>query len=172
MKKFLQKGGSTLEHSEDVLAHYGILGMKWGIRRYQNEDGTLTPAGKARIEKKDDKWAHKQGDKLTEQAKKKSQKELDRYGEELLRDPTAFKSNGKLSSAVINSYNQKMAELMTQQVSDIRAPSGRVVKFVAKRGEVGVMMALADEAYNMEQLSRGVWASGRVAYKKTVLNKM
>ena len=33
---------------ENVLAHYGIRGMKWGVRRYQNKDGSLTAAGKKR----------------------------------------------------------------------------------------------------------------------------
>ena len=32
----------------DVICHHGILGMKWGIRRYQNKDGSLTAAGKNR----------------------------------------------------------------------------------------------------------------------------
>ena len=32
----------------NVLGHSGIKGQKWGIRRFQNEDGTLTEAGKAR----------------------------------------------------------------------------------------------------------------------------
>ena len=33
----------------DYIQHYGILGQKWGVRRYQNKDGTLTPAGKRRL---------------------------------------------------------------------------------------------------------------------------
>lgn len=42
----MSRYGTAIYHSE--LKHHGILGMKWGIRRYQNEDGSLTEAGKRR----------------------------------------------------------------------------------------------------------------------------
>lgn len=36
------------KNDPDFIAHHGILGMKWGIRRYQNADGSLTAAGRKR----------------------------------------------------------------------------------------------------------------------------
>ena len=34
------------ENDQPYLAHFGIKGQKWGVRRYQNSDGTLTTAGR------------------------------------------------------------------------------------------------------------------------------
>lgn len=158
--------------SSDELYHYGIIGMKWGIKRYQNPDGSLTPAGRRRLEKKDAKWAKKKSSKITDQAKKLSQRELDVYGNYLLKLPNARNANGKLSAQTVNAYNRKMAELMSQKVSEIRAPSGRVVSFVAKRGEIGVFMALSEAGYNPNEFKNGIWSSGKIAYKKKVVDKV
>ena len=67
---------------DDVLIHHGILGMKWGVRRYQNKDGSLTSAGKKRYSDNDDIKEAPQ--KNTEEPKKKSVKDMS--DEELRRE--------------------------------------------------------------------------------------
>lgn len=60
----------------NTLTHHGIKGMKWGIRRFQNKDGSLTPAGKKRQRGEDSTDKESDAKTTSSKATKKSIKEM------------------------------------------------------------------------------------------------
>ena len=100
------------------LWHHGIMGMKWGIRRYQNPDGSLTIAGKIRygnknrleasVNKKAAKLQRKYND-LTGKSIRQNNADKDKTKEEAKKKDSKYKSISEMSSeelqAAINRIN-------------------------------------------------------------------
>ena len=63
-------------YNPTVIQHYGVLGMKWGVRRYQNSDGTLTAAGKKRKQKQEIKAEKKDRAAASKNRRQLSDEEL------------------------------------------------------------------------------------------------
>lgn len=98
-----------MENETNELTHWGIKGMKWGLRRYQNKDGSLTPAGRKRYNKELEKLEQKQATLKNKQATKAKLDKLD----ELKRDIDARKATlkGKPTAAKIELDPDKQAAL-------------------------------------------------------------
>ena len=72
--QYIESGKFTFERPDNYLAHHGIKGQKWGVRRYQNSDGSLTEVGKKHYDRMSD-------DKLNKVLKKQvKQKKAELYG--------------------------------------------------------------------------------------------
>lgn len=124
------------------LWHHGIMGMKWGIRRYQNSDGSLTTAGKIRygnknrleasVNKKAAKLQRKYND-LTGKSIRQNNVAKDKTDEEARKKDSKSKSISEMSSeelqAAINRINLEKTYLQAMESVNPRKVS-RGQKFI------------------------------------------
>lgn len=158
------------------LMHHGIEGQKWG-----DQNGPPYPlsaqqksAEERRLERADKKWARRNSEKIRKQTERSVSKETKEFKRALDQyyGKSKYTARGKIRASYATTYSKYLAELMNKNVAEIKSPSGKVVQFVAKRGEMGVYVALADPGYDLSQLRNGVYGSGKVAYRSEQVEKL
>ena len=112
------------------LYHHGVKGQRWGIRRYQNKDGTLTPAGRKRADKLRNQYLKLTGKKQLRGDKSKQSSQTSEKS----------KSISEMSDAELQQViNRKRLEQQYLQLSPKKVSAGK--KFVDK-----VLLPAATEA--------------------------
>lgn len=117
---------------ENELVHYGIKGMRWGVRRFQNADGTLTAAGKKRKNIYDINAAY-----YDKRAKKLDAKASRNATMARLNKTAAERGNGLVSkvNALNAKYYQKRADKLTLRANRNRTMASLNTQASLRLGE-------------------------------------
>lgn len=97
---------------ENELMHWGIKGMKWGVRRYQNKDGSLTPAGRKRY---DQEMAKLKEEEKIAKNKLRTQAKLNKL-EEKRKEVEALKSGKPLPKATQNTSKPSVKDMSDEEL--------------------------------------------------------
>ena len=118
----------------NYLAHYGIKGMKWGIRRYQNADGTLTAAGKAReamLDAKADVKKHSYGTKAYTNATLKYKNLQRQFKDAKDREALQSKTKSKHQLALEEKYKARGSSASEAELQAYRRVKGERLALAA-----------------------------------------
>jgi hypothetical protein len=111
------------------LEHHGILGMKWGIRRYQNKDGSLTAEGKKRYsikENADDSFVLGKGSTLYRIANQEDKSNKERYYS--VTEPDRMRYQELLDfGGLFLDRNKPYGEFINETNSDLKIRKGEAV---------------------------------------------
>lgn len=127
---------------ENELYHWGIKGMKWGVRRYQNKDGSYTSAGRKH---KRDNWS--EDAKTVAEIKKKSVKEMTNAELRKLNERTRLENERKQLNPGVIQKGLKVAGTIVAATGTILALQSNGGKMIALGKNVG--NKIIDVAGNM-----------------------
>lgn len=147
--------------NQEELKHFGIKGMKWGIRRFQNEDGSLTPAGRERY-----------GEDLYERyfmanhllvyedkgvyIRERFFNELSNRGYNMIRDDFDWHSSGGAANSVILFNGSASVQIDTEQILS-KAMMKKVDKYWEAYGKKKVKNTLVNMVYHSGKEEKSKW---------------